>query len=80
MGFSLEVKREIWNDEYGCRFEVGPDRDGLNLVELREIDSTGKIIARMVFPPEMCDLLTQALGDCAFEITSNMKRQVKEQV
>ena len=32
---TVEYPLVIWNDKEGSRIEVGPDRDGCNLVEIR---------------------------------------------
>ena len=61
-GFSMETKHEIWDDDHGSCVEVGPDRDGLDLVEIRQKDETGKIEARMSFPKEQAALISKALA------------------
>jgi len=67
MGFKLETLREIWDDNLGERVEVGPDREGLDLVELRLRDDES-IRARMAFPVGMARLVAAAMIACADEL------------
>lgn len=34
MAYTTETIKQIWNDSDGSKFYVGPDRDGLELVEV----------------------------------------------
>lgn len=40
--FSLETICSVWNDGTGDRIEVGPDRDGIGLIEIRHYESSAK--------------------------------------
>lgn len=65
--YEMETMREVWpivGD--GEHWEVGPDRDGLGLVELREM-SPDKIVARISFPPTAALLIAEALKLCSQE-------------
>ncbi len=42
MKYELETMREIWL-EGGEKIEIGPDRDGLSLVEIRYKSGSGQI-------------------------------------
>lgn len=60
--FELETMYEIWGREE-C-IEVGPDRDGLDLIEVRVKQKDGaawKIFARFSMLPEQAQLLSEAL-------------------
>lgn len=59
--FSVENVVQIWNDKIGDRFEIGPDRDGLDMVELRFVDETGTITDRIAFPKELCNIIADAI-------------------
>lgn len=59
--FSLEKKVEIWNDCDGTRIEVGPDRDALGLIEIRQHDENGKVQQQLVMPVPQARLLVDAL-------------------
>lgn len=61
MKFSLETRREVWNDESGDRIDVGEDRDGLGLVELRSIDKGGRIENSLAMPPDQARLVAEAI-------------------
>ena len=78
MKFEMETLREIWNGEDKSHYEVGPDRDGLQCVEIRYRDEAGKIGERMTFPPEMARLISVALTKCADELsTPNNKHETE---
>ena len=68
-GYELEVMREIWpphgDGEY---LEIGPDRDGLELIEIRQKESNGKISARISLRIDEVKLVVQALEACAVEL------------
>lgn len=66
MTFSLERKFEIWDDGSGSHVEVGPDRDGLDLIEIRQYEAdAAKCHTRMTFTKEQARLICQALGECS---------------
>jgi len=66
--YELETVREIWDNKTGGRFEVGPDRDGLDLVEIRGKDSRDIIEQRIVMQPEEAKLVAEALLNCSTEL------------
>lgn len=74
MKFTLETLREIHNDEDGSRYEVGPDRDGLDCVELRYRNLEGQFIERMTFPPDLAYLIADALIECGQELEKPKKK------
>lgn len=59
--YSVETHVKIWNDKTGCHINVGPDRDGLDLVEIRCITSDGKEERQLVVTPEEARMLAAAL-------------------
>jgi hypothetical protein len=61
MGFSLETVQEVWDDSTGERVEIGPDRDGLDLIEIRYRNPEGKIGARISMTKEQAALVGKAL-------------------
>lgn len=63
MKYSMEKVYEIWNDETGERIDIGPDRDGLDLIEIRSVNGDGKIAARVSFAKEAASLICQALSE-----------------
>lgn len=68
MKFEMETVREIWNGEDKSCYKIGPDRDGLDCVELRYLNEEGIIKERMSFPPEQAKLIADALILCAGEL------------
>ena len=60
MNYELEQMFEIW-DERGGVIEVGPDRDGLGLLEIRVRDDGSKITTRITLEKPQARLLVTAL-------------------
>lgn len=60
--FMLESLIEIWDDDSGSRLEIGPDRDGLGLLEIREKDASNKILARITLTKDQAELVRRGLG------------------
>lgn len=60
MKYEMETMYEIW-DERGNKLEVGPDRDGLGMIEVREKYSNGEFGTRLVLETEQAKLLARAL-------------------
>lgn len=66
----METLREIWPVQGdGERIEIGPDRDGLKLVEIRVKEPDGQISARITMGTEAAKLMAQALLLCATELS-----------
>lgn len=62
MAYSVETVIEIWNDETGEHIEVGPDRDGLDMIEIRQCSRDGKIESRFgPFTVDVAEHLAVAL-------------------
>jgi len=59
--YSIETVIEIWDDVTGAHWEVGPDRDALELVEIRSYSKENICDSRMVFPKEVVVPLVEAL-------------------
>ncbi|MBN6210628.1 hypothetical protein JYK21_29555 [Ralstonia pickettii] len=62
MAYEIEQLFEIWDNADGTRVEVGLDRDGLGLLEIRQRDEKGNIEARMTFPFELARLVAEAVS------------------
>lgn len=73
MKFEMETLREIWNNMDKTSIEIGPDRDGLNCVEIRYKDENHEIRERISFPPEQARLVAIALTKCADELELQSK-------
>lgn len=77
MNFEMETVREIFNDKDKTKVEVGPDRDGLDFVEIRYRNEFGKIEEHMSFPPALARMVAIALNQCANEIETNHPKVTK---
>ncbi len=61
MKYSLETVYKVCNDDTGEVIEVGPDSDGLDLVEIRSKADDGTVGGRIVITQEGLPLLIEAL-------------------
>lgn len=59
--YELEIVYQIWDNQHGERIEVGPDRDGLELTEIRYVTPDGKIGNSVTLNEAQKLLLIQAL-------------------
>jgi hypothetical protein len=57
----METLIQVWDDKHGCRVEVGPDRDGLDLVEIRSYADDGKLHTSIAMQPEQALLVAKAI-------------------
>ena len=62
MAFTIENVAQIWNDDRGTRIEVGPDRDSLDMLEIRQHNSDGKVIAAIIISKEEFAILYGVMG------------------
>ncbi len=59
---TFETVYEIWNDDTGERISVGPDRDGLDLIEIRMHDTNkGEVHTQLSFTKPQARMLVKAL-------------------
>ena len=61
MSFTVEDVIKVWDDETGEHIYIGPDGDGLELVELRYVEADGKCHQRMTFQKEQALLVADAI-------------------
>ena len=61
--YTLEHVIKVWDNKTGDHVYVGPDADGLELVDLRYVDSAGKIVARITIPREMVVMVARAINE-----------------
>lgn len=59
--YTLEHKFEIWNDKTGERIEIGPDRDGLDLIEIRNFSDDGQVGQSITMTKDEACLLRMAI-------------------
>lgn len=62
---SLNMVMQVWNDDTGERIEVGEDRDGLGLLEIRYVSEDGKFGADIRMQPEHAPKLIEAIQRAA---------------
>lgn len=65
--YRVETLREVWSERYEC-VEIGPDRDGLLLVEVRYKAADGKPGPCMAYATAQARLVARAMLACADEI------------
>jgi hypothetical protein len=62
MAYSLETVKQIFDDDTGDHIDIGPDRDGLGLLEMRYYIGTAIIpTARIAFTWEEGRLIVDAI-------------------
>lgn len=62
MSYSFETVQQVWDDKSGERIEIGPDRDALELIEIRHVSNEGKTGQSVVMTKEQAELVYKALG------------------
>lgn len=77
MKYSVEIVHKIWNDDGGEHVSVGPDRDGLGMVEIIDVASGGEMGPSLSFPPELARLIAQAMIKCVDELSANAPEVTK---
>jgi hypothetical protein len=58
---SMELLYQIWDDNTGEHIEVGPDRDGLDLLEIRQYNKEGNVGDRVTITRGQGRLIAEAL-------------------
>jgi hypothetical protein len=58
---TVETCYKIWDDESGDRFEVCDDADGLEMTEIRYVDSDGKICSRIAIADKFLPAIFKAI-------------------
>lgn len=61
--YTVDHVIRVWDDDDGSHIDVCEDGDALGIVEIRSVDSAGKIEARMTFAREQAELVGTALLD-----------------
>ena len=64
--FELESHFKVYDNENGEFMNIGPDRDGLDCVEIIDGDIT------LVMPPEQALLVAEAIKRVALELKSRV--------
>lgn len=62
MAFTLETMCQVFDDDDGSCIEVGPDGDGLEIVEIRYRTTEGKITERISMQAAQAALVRDALS------------------
>ena len=59
--YAVEDVILIWDNIHGTHTYVGPDADGLDLMEVRAVDENTKITTRLTFTKEEANLVAKAI-------------------
>ena len=68
MTVTTELVRNVWHDKEGVAIQVGPDADGLNLVQVKTYDKKSEEfygVIRFTMDAEVARSLGRALIDAA---------------
>ncbi len=69
MAVKLEIIYQLWMED-GDRIEVGPDRDGLDLIEIRSFDG-GKLETAILLDKE----LAKQVSECLLRVLHDMEEK-----
>jgi hypothetical protein len=75
-GYSLENFCRVYDDTHGCYYEIRPDTDGLDCVEVTYHDGgpKGDVLRCFTVPPEMARLLAEAIAKVAGSLPTRESR------
>jgi len=59
MLYTTERPVKVYNNVTGECYEISPDKDGLNLIEIRYYDDTGKMTHSLTMPLNVWHILRQ---------------------
>lgn len=62
-GYSVEHNINVYDEGTGDYIYIGPDGDRLDLLELRYVEASDKILIRLSLPKEQARLVAQAMLD-----------------
>lgn len=71
---SLEIVYNVWDDDTGTHIEVGEDRDGLQLIEVRIYEGKLEPFNSVLFTVGEAELIAQSL----LRVVDNMKKKYPE--
>lgn len=71
--YSLESVYEIWNDQLGTHLRVGPDADGVGLIDIKYVNESGQTVPsdRLKITLDEAKLLITALQKVVAQETEN---------
>ncbi|MBA3015241.1 MAG: hypothetical protein FP815_09855 [Desulfobulbaceae bacterium] len=61
--YEIETIKRIYTNGTGEYIHIGPDAEGLDLLDIRQYDDTGKCTARITMSKEQAKLVKQALDE-----------------
>jgi hypothetical protein len=66
--YTTETIRQIWSN-FGYRIEIGPDADGLGVIEIRYIEKDGEQpIGRITMDGDLAKLVAKVLTEYVAEL------------
>lgn len=74
MSGTVEKRFRIWDDQLGCRIEVGDDSDGLDMLEIAAVESDGKKCQFVYIREEDAEAVANALLEVAKHIRSRSNK------
>ena len=73
-GTTVEVRHRIWDDELGCRVEVGDDSDGLDMIEIVAVEADGTRCQFVYIREQDAEHIANALVKVAEHIRTRVKK------
>lgn len=77
MSYSTEFFMRIYDDE-GCYIQIGPDGDGLDLVQLSSHDDGGRDCGGFVMPLEQAVKVSEALQEYIIRERGRLIKEARE--
>ncbi len=66
--YSVDHSIKIWDDKRGDHIYVGPDRDGLGLLEIHRVLADGTSEGHLILTKEEAFLVATAMQDMAMKL------------
>lgn len=68
MSKHVELRYLVWDDQLGCRIEIGDDKDGLDLIEIVAVEKNGKRCNDVYIREEDAEAIASAIIEVAKHI------------
>ena len=76
--YEMEAVYEVWDNKSGEHFAVGPDRDGLGLIEVRYFQPEKlECVSRLTFTPEQATMISSALDKVVNDLQEKVDKDNK---
>lgn len=78
MSHSLEVFMRVYDDDTGDYYQIGPDGDGLDLIQLSAHEKSGRECGGFVLPLEAAMKFSEALQEYVIREQGRLIKEARE--